>query len=112
MEILELKEKIINFTDEQVKTVYFFASRVTQETIDELAPALLDICLEDDTQVLKNELGRVIFHLQKTERLNTRLGFEKLLHGALRVDPKETFSLLDSGASDAKALVDRIKSVL
>ncbi|MHA2288346.1 MAG: hypothetical protein ACXABG_06125 [Promethearchaeota archaeon] len=112
MEILEIQEKVLNFTDEQVKTLYFFASRVTQETIDELAPILLKICLEDETGCLKNELGRVIFHLQKTERLNTRLGFEKLLHGALRVSAEESLKLLESGASDAQDLVGRIKSVL
>jgi hypothetical protein len=112
MELLKLQEKIINLTDEQINVVYFYASRVTQETIDELAPILLNICLEAESGVLKNELGRVIFHLQKTERLNTRIGFEKLLHGALKVDAKEVFKVLESGASDAKDLVGRIKSAL
>lgn len=112
MEILKLQEKIINLTDEQIQVIYFYCTKVDQETIDELAPILLDICLEAEGGVLKNELGRVIFHLQKTERLNTRIGFEKLLHGALKVDVKEAFKVLESGASDAKILVDRIKSVL
>jgi hypothetical protein len=112
VEILKLQEKVLNLTDEQINNVYSFASRVTQETIDEMAPILLDICLEAEGGILKNELGRVIFHLQKTERLNTRIGFEKLLHGALRVDAKDTFKILESGASDAKDLVERIKSVL
>jgi hypothetical protein len=112
MEILKLQEKVLNLTDEQINNVYSFASRVTQETIDEMAPILLDICLKAEGGILKNELGRVIFHLQKTERLNTRIGFEKLLHGALRVDAKDTFKILESGTSDAKDLVERIKSVL
>jgi hypothetical protein len=112
MEILKLQEKIVNLTDEQINIIYSFASRVTQESIDELAPILLETCLKAESGVLKNELGRVIFHLQNTERLNTRIGFEKLLHGALKVDIKEVFKVLESGASDAKDLVGRIKSVL
>ena len=112
MEILKLQEKILNLTDEQINSLYSFASRVTQETIDEMAPILLETCLNAESGVLKNELGRVIFHLQKTERLNTRIGFEKLLYGALKVDVKEVFKVLESGASDAKDLVERIKSVL
>jgi len=112
MEILKLQEKILSFTDEQITSIYTFASRVTQESIDDLVPTLLDICLEAESGVLKNELGRVIFHLQKTERLNTRIGFEKLLHGALRVDFIAVFKILESAASDAKDLVARIKSVL
>ena len=112
MEILKLQEKILNLTDEQITSLYSSASRVTQESIDELAPILLDICLEAESGVLKNELGRVIFHLQKTERLNTRIGFEKLLHGALKVDAKKVFKVLESGASDVKELVGRLKSAL
>ncbi len=112
MEILKLQEKILSLTDEQINSIYSFSSRVTHESIDELVPILLDLCLEAESGVLKNELGRVIFHLQKTERLNTHLGFEKLLHGALRVDVKEVFKILESAASDAKDLVGRIKSVL
>jgi len=112
MEILKLQEKILSLTDEQINSIYSFSSRVTHESIDELVPILLDLCLEAESGVLKNELGRVIFHLQKTERLNTRLGFEKLLHGALRVDVKEVFKILESAASDAKDLAGRIKSVL
>ncbi|HUW89531.1 MAG TPA: hypothetical protein VMV43_03345 [Candidatus Nanopelagicaceae bacterium] len=112
MEILKLQEKVLSLSDDQINSIYSLASRVSQESIDELAPVLLDICLEAESGVLKNELGRVIFHLQKTERLNTRIGFEKLMHGALRVDVKEVFNLLESGASDARALVERIKSIL
>ena len=112
MEILKLQEKVINLTDEQINSLYSFASRVTQDTIDELAPILLETCLKAESGILKNQLGQVIFHLQKTERLNTRIGFEKLIHGALKVDAKEVFKVLESGASDAKDLVSRIKTVL
>ena len=112
MEILKLQEKMLSLKDEQITSIYSSASRVTQESIDELSPILLDICLETESGVLKNELGRVIFHLQKTERLNTRIGFEKLLHGALRVDVEEVFKVLESGTSDVKDLIKQIKSVL
>jgi len=112
MEILELQEKMLSLSDDKLSSIYSYASRVTQESIDELSPSLLDICLEAESGELKNELGRVIFHLQKTERLNTRIGFEKLLHGSLRVNVKDVFKLLDAGASDVKVLVERIKSIL
>jgi len=112
MEILELQEKMLSLSDDRLSSIYSYASRVTQESIDELSPSLLDICLEAESGELKYELGRVIFHLQKTERLNTRIGFEKLLHGSLIVNIKDVFKLLESGASDAKALVERIKSIL
>ena len=112
MEILELQEKMLSLSDDRLSTIYSYASRVTQESIDELSPSLLDICLEAESGELKNELGRVIFHLQKTERLNTRIGFEKLLHGSLRVNIGDVFKLLESGTSDSKALVERIKSIL
>ena len=110
--MLELQEKMLSLSDDRLSSIYSYASRVTQESIDELSPSLLDICLEAESDELKNELGRVIFQLQKTERLNTRIGFEKLLHGSLRVSTKDVFKLLESGASDAKALVERIKSIL
>jgi len=112
MEILELQEKMLSLSDDRLSTIYSYASRVTQESIDELTPSLLDICLEAESGILKNQLGQVIFHLQKTERLNTRIGFEKLLHGSLRVSVKEAFKVLESGTSDVRALVERIKSIL
>ncbi|MBY9019742.1 MAG: hypothetical protein KGD67_01695 [Candidatus Lokiarchaeota archaeon] len=112
MEILELQEKMLSLSDDKLSSIYSYASRVTQESIDELTPILLEICLESESGVLKNQLGQVIFHLQKTERLNTRIGFEKLLHGALLVSIKEAFKLLESGASDARALVEKIKTIL
>ncbi len=112
MEILELQEKMLSLSDDRLSTIYSYASRVTQESIDELTPILLEICLEAKSGVLKNQLGQVIFHLQKTERLNTRIGFEKLLHGALRVDVKEVFKILESAASDIVILSERIKSIL
>jgi uncharacterized protein YutE (UPF0331/DUF86 family) len=112
MEMLEIKQKIENLSDEKLTELYSLASEVSMDTIEELCPALLRICLEAEGNSLKNQLGMVIFHLQKNERLNTRIGLEKLLHGALKVDPKEVFKLLESSEPDAKELSKRIKQLL
>ena len=111
MSMLKLQEKIAILPDEKVREVYLAASKLSLDTIEELAPALLRICLASEGK-LKNELGRVIFHLQKTERLNTRIGMEKLLHGALKVNAEETFKLLEDSENDAKTLSQEIKSLL
>ncbi|MHA1195068.1 MAG: hypothetical protein ACTSRH_03615 [Promethearchaeota archaeon] len=110
MEILKIQEKILNLSDDQIKNIYNLASKVSLETIEELAPALLRICLNAEG-ALKDELGRVIFHLQKTERLNTRIGLEKLLYGALKVNPQEVFNLLESSEADAKELSKKLKEM-
>ncbi len=111
MEILELQEKILSLSDIQMKEVYSLSSHMSLDSIEELAPSLLNICLDSGGK-LKDELGRVIFHLQKTERLNTRIGFEKLLHGSLRVNAEETFKLLESSEQDAKDLSSELKKLL
>lgn len=111
MSMLKLQEKIAVLPDEKVREVYSAASKLSLDTIEELAPALLRICLASEGK-LKNELGRVIFHLQKTERLNTRIGVEKLLHGALKVNAEETFKLLEDSEDDAKNLSQEIKKLL
>lgn len=111
MSLLKLQEKIAVLPDEKVREVYSAASKLSLDTIEELAPALLRICLASEGK-LKNELGRVIFHLQKTERLNTRIGVEKLLHGALKVNAEETFKLLEDSEDDAKNLSQEIKKLL
>jgi hypothetical protein len=111
MSLLKLQEKILSLSDEQIREIYTFASKVSLDTIEELAPALLRICLESEG-TLKDELGRVIFHLQKIERLNTRIGLEKLLHGSLRVNAEETFKLLEDSEKDAKELASEIKAIL
>jgi hypothetical protein len=111
MEILKMQEKMISLSDEKVSELYSFASHVSLETIEELAPALLRVCLNSEGK-LKNELGRVIFHLQKNERLNTRIGFEKLLHGALKVNSEEVFKLLKSSDKDGRHLASQIKVLL
>jgi len=48
--------------------------------------------------------------LQKNERLNTRLGLQKLLHGALKVNAEEVFKLLES--AEEKELSEKIKAML
>jgi hypothetical protein len=111
MEILDLQEKVLSLSDEQMREVYSLTTHISLESIEELAPSLLNICLESGGK-LKDELGRVIFHLQKTERLNTRIGFEKLLHGSLRVNAKETLKLLQSSEKDAKDLSLELKKLL
>jgi len=110
MEIIKLKAEILTLTDEQIEKVYQLASNVDMEVIEEVAPYLLDVCLNAEGGVLKNELGRVIFHLQKTERLSTRIGFEKLLDGALRVNAKEVFKILEN--AEAGDFSKEIKALL
>ncbi|TFF88227.1 MAG: hypothetical protein EU550_01695 [Promethearchaeota archaeon] len=112
MEMLEIKQKMESLSDEKLTELYSLANEVSMDTIEELCPALLRICLEDDSGALKNQLGMVIFHLQKNERTNTRIGLEKLLHGALKVNPEEVFKLLESSEPDAKELSKRIKKLL
>ncbi|MFX0058870.1 MAG: hypothetical protein ACFE85_00685 [Candidatus Hodarchaeota archaeon] len=110
MSMLELQEKVMAISDEQLKELYSLASKVSLDAIEEICPALLDICLSAEGGVLKNELGRVIFHLQKTERLNTRIGLEKLLHGSLRVNAEATFKLLEE--AEEQELAKNIKELL
>lgn len=112
IEITKMVEKMASLSDDQIKELYSLASEVSLDTIEELCPALLQICLKSKSNTLKDELGRVIFHLQKNERLNTRIGLEKLLHGALKVNAKEVFKLLESSEPDAKELSKRIKQLL
>ena len=110
MELIKSKAEVLTLNDEQIEKVYKLASNVDMEVIEEVAPSLLDICLNDEGGVLKNELGRVIFHLQKNERLNTRIGFEKLLDGALRVNAEEVFKILED--AEAGDFSKEIKALL
>ncbi|TXT56147.1 MAG: hypothetical protein BAJALOKI2v1_630012 [Promethearchaeota archaeon] len=103
------KEEKIELTNTQRTSIYSYAMDVRKDTLNEICPALLDVCLDAEGGELKNELGQVIFHLQKNERLNTKLGLQKLLDGALRVDPERTFRILDTGAPD---LSQNIKKAL
>ncbi len=106
------KTKSEGITDNQITKIYSLASRVSKDTINEICPALLRILLNSEKGPLKNELGRVIFHLQKTERLNTIIGLEKLLDASLIVAPEEMFKILESSDENAKGLAQKIKKVL
>ncbi|MFX1234148.1 MAG: hypothetical protein ACFFBY_06255 [Promethearchaeota archaeon] len=110
MEVMKSKVEVLTLTDAQIEKVYELASNVNLTVIEDVAPDLLEVCLKAQGGILKNELGRVIFHLQKTERLNTRIGFEKLLDGALRVNAKQVFKILTEAG--AEELVKEIKALL
>ncbi len=112
MSMLKLQEKVAQLSDEKLKDIYTLANHVSMDTIEEVCPALLNICLNSAEGALKNELGMVIFHLQKNERISTRIGLQKLLHGALKVNAEATFKLLESSDSEAKELSKKIKAVL
>ena len=106
------KVKKEGITDEQRAKIYSIASHVSKDCRSEICPAILDVLLETERGLLKNELGRVIFHLQKNERLDTQIGLEKLLDAGIQVAPQETFDVLEKSGEDAKELAERIKSVL
>ena len=114
MEITRSVEELEKFelTDEQREKVYLFASNVSKETIDEVCPALLNLAISSEKGLLKNELGKVIFHLQKNERLNTMMGLQKLLEAGLIAYREEMFKVLESSDDNAKELAKKIKQVL
>ncbi len=92
--------------------MYEHAQHVSRETIKEVCPALLRVALESERGLLKNQLGSVIFHLQKNERINTVIGLQKLIDAALIVAPKELFKILESSDADAQELAKKIKGLL
>ncbi|MBN1801108.1 MAG: hypothetical protein JW891_06335 [Candidatus Lokiarchaeota archaeon] len=104
--------KITQISDQQRKAIYKAASTIGKDTIEEVCPALLRIVLNSEKGLLKNELGRVIFHLQKTETLNSRIGLEKLLDASLMVAPEETYKILESSDKFAQDLAKRIKEII
>ncbi len=99
-------------TDEQKTAIYSLAPDISKETREEICPAMLDEILECDKGPLKNELGRVIFHLQKNERLDTIIGLEKLIDACLIVCPDAMFKILEGSEADAKELSKKIKAIL
>lgn len=106
------KEMEIVLTDEKRTQMYEMAQKVCTDTIDDVCPALFDVVLSSAEGRLKNELGKVIFHLQKNERLNTRIGLERLLDAGLRVNPEKTFRILENGPEDARELSRNIRNIL
>ena len=108
----KIEEKVVGLTDVQRTEMYEYAKRVSRETIEEVCPALLRLALESERGVLKNQLGLVIFHLQKNERISTVIGLQKLLDAALIVNPEEMFKILESADEGAQELAKKIKSIL
>ena len=111
-EIAKTVEKEELISDQQRTQLYEFATSVSKETLEEICPALFRLALESEKGQLKNQLGQVIFHLQKNERLNTTIGLQKLLDAALIVNQDEMFKILESSDNTAKELANKIKRIL
>ncbi|MFX1277556.1 MAG: hypothetical protein ACFE9Z_14925 [Promethearchaeota archaeon] len=111
-QIPKLEEKVKQLTEVQRSEIYELAQRVSRETIEEVCPALLRLALDSEKGKLKNQLGMIIFHLQKNERIETVIGLQKLLDAALIVNPEEMFKILESADEGAQALAKKIKSIL
>jgi len=110
--LTKIEEKVVGITKAQRAKMYEFARHVSRETLDEVCPELLRVALGSERGLLKNQLGSVIFHLQKNERINTVIGLQKLIDAALLVAPEELFKILESSDADAQELAKRIKNVL
>ena len=111
-ERIETTEKEEGLIDDQRKKIYNLVSQVNKDTINEVCPALLRIALNSEKDLLKNELGRVIFHLQKKEKINSLIGLEKLIDATLIVNPESMFRILESSDVDAKILAKKMKEIL
>jgi len=106
--IQKIREKGI--TQEQRTDIYSITSHVSKETREEVCPALFHVLLNSDVS-MKNELGRVIFHLQKNDRLETAIGLQKLVDASLIAAPEDMFKILEDSGEEAKELSKKIKSV-
>ena len=110
--LTKIEEKVVGLTEVQRADIYEFVRHISRETLDEVCPVLLRIALESERGLLKNQLGMVIFHLQKNERINTVIGLQKLIDAALIVAPEELFKILEGSDADAQELARKIKSIL
>ena len=110
--IQKIEEKAVGITDEKRSQIYDFARKVSKETLEEVCPALLNLALESERGVLKNQLGNVIFHLQKNERIETIIGLQKLIDAALIVNPEAMYKILEESDEDAQELAKNMKKVL
>ena len=110
--IQKIVEKAVGITDLQRSQIYEFVRKVSKETLEEVCPALLNIALESERGALKNQLGNVIFHLQKNERIETIIGLQKLIDAALIVNPEAMYKILEESDEDAQQLAKKIKAVL
>jgi hypothetical protein len=108
----KIEEEAEVITDSQRTEIYEMARSVSKETLEEVCPALLRVALESEKGKLKNQLGNVIFHLQKNDRIETVIGLQKLIDAALIVNPEELFKILESADEDAQDLAKKIKRVL
>ena len=108
----KIEEEAVGITDSQRTQIYEYARAVSKETLEEVCPALLNLALESERGMLKNQLGNVIFHLQKNERIETVIGLQKLIDAALIVNPEELFKILEESDEDAKALAKKIRGIL
>lgn len=110
--IQKIEEKAEGITDAQRAQIYEFARGTSKETLEEVCPALLRLALESEKGALKNQLGNVIFHLQKTGRIETVIGLQKLIDAALIVAPEELYKILESADEEAQELAKKVKGVL
>jgi hypothetical protein len=110
--IQKIEEEAVGISDAQRTRIYEFAKRVSKETLEEVCPALLRLALDSERGLLKNQLGNVIFHLQKNERIETVIGLQKLIDAALIVNPEEMFKIFEESDEDAQELAKKIKGVL
>ena len=108
----KIEEEAVGITDSQRAQIYEFARSVSKETLEEVCPALLNIALESEKGALKNQLGNVIFHLQKNERIETVIGLQKLIDAALIVNPEAMYKILEESDEDAQELAKKMKAVL
>ncbi len=108
---IKSKEQELTLTDDQRIKIYYWVSQLKKSTINEVSDEILNALLNSKHGVLKNELGRVIFHLQKNERLNSIIGMEKLVDGALIAARTELFRILESADKDAQYLAKKIKEI-
>lgn len=111
-QIPDVEEKAVGLSEVQRSAIYELARRVSHDTLDEVCPALLRAIMATNSKLLKNQLGRVIFHLQKNDRINTVIGLQKLLEASVKVAPEGMFKILESADSDAKELAQKIKELL
>lgn len=110
--IQKIEEEAEVIADVKRSQIYEFCREVGKETLEEVCPALLNLALDSERGMLKNQLGNVIFHLQKNERINTVIGLQKLIDAGLIVNPEGLFKILEESDEDAKVLAKKIKGVL
>ncbi len=108
----KIEQKVEKISDIKKSQIYELARKVSKETIDEVCPALLRTIMNTEKGPLKTQLGNVIFHLQKNDRINTVIGLQKLLEASLLVARESMFKVLESSDDDAKELAQKIKGII